>query len=219
LVNTERDHGRKQALNSLWNVQVFDQGTLLSSDLIEEAEVESMTKYFERQGYEVRSDFAWKPITPDSAPRAAQFAENETSTIREAIGILELRLRRTTAFESPAAVRQFCQLHIAGESDEWFCCLFLDSQHRLITFEKLFRGTIDGASVHPRVVVRRALEVNAAALILTHNHPSGLPKPSTADIKISQKLKEALALVDVRVLDHVIVGIEGTVSMAEEAVL
>ena len=206
-------------MNSLWNVQVFDQGDLLSSDLVEDAEVQSMTTHFERLGYEVRSDIAWKPMLSGHLPPPAQLIDSEATIIGKALGFLEQRLRSDTAFASPSDVKEYCQLHIASEPDEWFCCLFLDSQHRLITFEKLFRGTVDGASVHPRVVVRRALEVNAAALILTHNHPSGLPKPSSADIKISQKLKEALALVDVRVLDHLIVGVEGTTSMAESALL
>jgi DNA repair protein RadC len=145
--------------------------------------------------------------------------DSQQATIREAIGILESRLRTTKAFTSPSDVKHFCQLQIAVEKDEHFCCMFLDSQHRLIVFERLFRGTVDGASVYPRVVVRRALELNAAALILTHNHPSGLPEPSTADTKITQRLKEALALVDVRVLDHVIVGTDGTSSMADAGLL
>jgi len=98
--------------------------------------------------------------------------ESQQATIREAIGILESRLRTTKAFTSPSDVKHFCQLHIAVEKDEHFCCMFLDSQHRLIAFERLFRGTVDGASVYPRVVVRRALELNAAATIFTHNHPS-----------------------------------------------
>ena len=143
----------------------------------------------------------------------------QQATIQEAIGILESRLQASKAFTCPSEVKQFCQLQIAHEKDEHFCCMFLDNQHRLIGFERLFRGTIDGANVYPRVVVRRALELNAAALILTHNHPSGLPKPSTADIKITQRLKEALGLVDVRVLDHVVVGTEGTTSMAEAGLL
>lgn len=148
-----------------------------------------------------------------------EFTSNQQATIQEAIGILESKLRTTKAFTSPSDVKQFCQLHIAQEKDEHFCCMFLDNQHRLIVFERLFRGTIDGASVYPRVVVRRALELNAAAMILTHNHPSGLPDPSTADTRITQKLKDALALVDVRVLDHVIVGADGTTSMAEAGLL
>ena len=158
-------------------------------------------------------------FSPHSSPSTLGFADSQQETISEAIGILETRLRNTKAFTSPSDVKQFCQLQIAQEKDEHFCCMFLDSQHRLIAFEKLFRGTVDGASVYPRVVVRRALELNAAALILTHNHPSGLPEPSTADIKITGRLKDALALVDVRVLDHVIAGLNGTSSMAEAGLL
>jgi len=203
----------------LWNVQVYAQGDLISSDVIEETEVQPMTQHFESKGYEVRSELAWKPVIPDTLSPIPTIPDSEQATIREAIGILETRLRTTKAFTSPSDVKQFCQLHIASEKDEYFCCMFLDSQHRLIAFEKLFRGTVDGASVYPRVVVRRALELNAAALILTHNHPSGLPEPSTADTKITQRLKDALALVDVRVLDHVIVGTDGTSSMAEAGLL
>ena len=149
----------------------------------------------------------------------AEFTSNQQATIQEAIGILESRLRTTKAFTSPSDVKQFCQLQIAQEKDEHFCCMFMDSQHRLIAFERLFRGTIDCVSAYPRVVVKRALELNAAALILTHNHPSGLPEPSTADIKITQRLKEALGLIDVRVLDHIIAGTSGTSSMAEAGLL
>jgi DNA repair protein RadC len=144
-----------------------------------------------------------------------EFTSNQQATIQEAIGILESRLRTTKAFTSPADVKQFCQLQIAQEKDEHFCCMFMDSQHRLIAFERLFSGTVDGASVHPRVVVRRALELNAAAVIFTHNHPSGVPEPSQADISITQRLKNALKLVDIRVLDHIVVGTESTVSIAE----
>ena len=206
-------------MSILWNVQVYDQGDLLSIDVIEKSEVQSMTKHFESKGYEVRAELAWKPVIPDSPPQTSGLADSQQATIREAIGILESRLRTTKAFTSPSDVKQFCQLHIAQEKDEYFCCMFLDSQHRLLAFEKLFRGTVDGASVYPRVVVRRSLELNAAALILTHNHPSGLPEPSTADTKITQRLKDALALVDVRVLDHVLVGTDGTSSMAEAGLL
>lgn len=150
-----------------------------------------------------------------STAPCAEFTSNQQATIQEAIGILESRLQTTKAFTSPSDVKQFCQLQIAQEKDEHFCCIFLDNQHRLIGFERLFRGTVDGASVYPRVVVRRALELNAAATIFTHNHPSGLPEPSQADISITQRLKEALKLVDIRVLDHIVVGTEGTVSIAE----
>ena len=208
-----------QTIIPMWNVQLYSQGDFISSEIIEEAEVQSMTQHFERKGYEVRSEPAWKPVTPDSSQAKLAHAESQQATIQEAIGILESRLRKTKAFTKPDDVKQFCQLHIAAEKDEHFCCMFLDTQHRLIAFERLFRGTIDGASVYPRVVVRRALELNAAALILAHNHPSGLPEPSSADTRITQRLKDALALVDVRVLDHVIVGTEGTSSMAESGLL
>jgi len=101
---------------------------------------------------------------------------------------------------------------------EVFACLFLDNRNRLIAFEELFRGTIDGASVHAREVVRKALHHNAAAVILSHNHPSGVAEPSDADQQITVRLKEALSLVDVRVLDHIVVGDE-TVSMAERGMI
>ena len=100
-----------------------------------------------------------------------------------------------------------------------FCCLYLDNRHRLIAFDELFRGTIDGASVHPREVVREALAHNAAALILAHNHPSGVAEPSRADELITQRLRDALALVDIRVLDHLIVAGPETLSFAERGLL
>lgn len=146
-------------------------------------------------------------------------SEAQRTTIREAIDILESRIRNPQAFTSPDAVRDFCRLHLATERDEQFCCLFLDTKHRLLLFERLFNGTVDGASVYPRVVVRRALELNAGAVIFTHNHPSGQPEPSQADIRITENLKSALALVDVRVLDHLVVGLEGSVSLAERGLI
>jgi DNA repair protein RadC len=109
-------------------------------------------------------------------------------------------------------------LQLRDRPYEVFACLFLDTRHRVIAFEELFRGTIDGASVHPRELVRRALEHNAAAVILAHNHPSGVAEPSAADRQITTRLKDALALVDVRVLDHCVVGDE-IVSFAERGLL
>lgn len=203
----------------MWNVQMYNQGELIFSEIIEETDVQSMTQHFEREGYDVRSEPAWKSATRYGPQVPQDDAELQQATIREAIGILESKLRETKAFTKPSDVKDFCQLHIAQEKDEYFCCMFMDSQHRLIAFERLFRGTVDGAAVYPRIVVRRALELNAAALILTHNHPSGSPDPSQADRKITTRLKEALALVDVRVLDHVIVGVEGTSSMAEAGLM
>lgn len=159
-------------------------------------------------------------LSPDQAgSHYSDLPENQQAIIREAIGILESSFSRKEAFTNSESVRQFCQLKVAGNKDEHFGCMFLDNQHRLIAFEDLFRGTIDGAAVYPRVVVRRALELNAAAVIFTHNHPSGLPEPSQADQAITKRLRESLGLIDIRVLDHIVVGCEGTVSMAERGML
>ena len=125
------------------------------------------------------------------------------------------RLRRDSALESPQAVRDYLKAQLRHEQHEVFGCLFLDAKHRVLAYEALFRGTIDGASVYPRQVVKRALVHNAAALILTHNHPSGVAEPSQADRVLTERLKESLALVDVRVLDHFIVGDGEPLSMAE----
>ncbi|BAU77254.1 RadC family protein [Metapseudomonas furukawaii] len=124
-------------------------------------------------------------------------------------------LRRESALESPQAVRDYLKAQLRHAPHEQFACLFLDARHRVLAFEVLFQGTIDGASVYPRQVVKRALAHNAAALILSHNHPSGVAEPSAADRQLTQRLKEALALIDVRVLDHFIVGDGEPLSMAE----
>ncbi|AHE99482.1 RadC family protein [Thioalkalivibrio paradoxus] len=127
-------------------------------------------------------------------------------------------LQRGDAITSPAATRAFLSARLRDYPFEVFACLFLDNRHRVVAFEELFRGTIDGASVHPREVVRRVLHHNAAAVILAHNHPSGVAEPSRADEAITRRLSEALGLVDVRVLDHVIVA-DGIVSFAERGLL
>lgn len=124
-------------------------------------------------------------------------------------------LQRDSALESPQAVRDYLKARLRHEPHEVFGCLFLDSKHRVLAFEVLFQGSIDGASVYPRQVVKRALAHNAAAAILTHNHPSGVAEPSQADRLLTQRLKEALALIEVRVLDHFIVGDGEPLSMAE----
>ncbi len=128
---------------------------------------------------------------------------------------LAASIQRESALESPQAVRDFLKAKLRHELHEVFACLFLDTKHRVLAFEILFYGTIDGASVYPRQVVKRALANNAAALILTHNHPSGVAEPSQADKVLTERLKEALALVDVRVLDHFIVGDGEPLSMVE----
>lgn len=157
-------------------------------------------------------------LTMISKPAEA-ISDTQQATINEAIHILDSRLRKQNAFNKPKDVKDFCQLHIAQEKDETFCCLFLDSQHRLIAFEQLFTGTIDNASIYPRVVVRRALELNAATMIFTHNHPSGNSEPSQSDIHITKRLKDALNLIDVRVLDHIITGVSEVTSMAEKGLI
>lgn len=149
----------------------------------------------------------------------SDYTSDQRMTIREAIEVLETKIKTGDLFAQTTTTKKYCQLQLASERDEHFACLFLDNQHRLIAFEKLFRGTIDGASVYPRVVVRRSLELNAAALILTHNHPSGTANPSQADLNITQKLKSALETIDVRVLDHIVVGVEGCTSLAEQGSL
>jgi DNA repair protein RadC len=125
------------------------------------------------------------------------------------------RLERGSPLSSPAQTAQFLQARLRDCPHEVFAVLFLDNRHRVLAFEELFRGTIDGASVHPREVVRRALTHNAAAVILSHNHPSGVAEPSQADQRITARLRDALELIDVRLLDHLIVGDGNCCSLAE----
>lgn len=120
---------------------------------------------------------------------------------------------------SPAETRRFLQYHLGGHRREVFSCLFLDSQHRVLRCEDLFLGTLDGAAVYPREVAVRALQYNAAAVIFAHNHPSGVAEPSSADRRITERLCAALALLDIRVLDHIIVGRGREFSFAEEGLL
>jgi DNA repair protein RadC len=128
-------------------------------------------------------------------------------------------LRAGPVLSSPRATREFLSARLRDLEHEVFCCLYIDKRHRLIQFEELFRGTIDGASVHPREIVKLALKRNAAAVIVAHNHPSGVAEPSQADQLITLRVKEALALVDIRLLDHIIVGDGACVSMAERGLV
>ena len=125
------------------------------------------------------------------------------------------RLQRESVLNSPDEVRRYLQLQLGDRSREVFACLLLDNQHRVIAFEELFLGTINSASVHPREVVKLALSRNAAAVILSHNHPSGVAEPSLADISITRVIGEALSLVEIRLLDHMVVGDGEVVSLAE----
>jgi DNA repair protein RadC len=128
-------------------------------------------------------------------------------------------MRAGPPLDSPQATRDFLIRRLRDMPHELFCCLHLDNRHRLIAFDELFRGTIDGASVHPREVVKQALARNAAAVILAHNHPSGVAEPSQADELVTRRLREALQLVDIRVLDHMIVADNGCLSFAERGLL
>lgn len=144
----------------------------------------------------------------------------------EILAVMELarrataqQLRERAVFDTPDAVKSFLQMHLAHLQHEVFAVLFLDSQHRLIAMEELFRGTLTQTSVYPREVVLRALHHHAGAVILAHNHPSGSVRPSSADQHLTNTLQSALTLVDVRVLDHVIVAQGASLSMAEQGLL
>jgi DNA repair protein RadC len=132
---------------------------------------------------------------------------------------LHEEMQRGDALNSPHVVRNYLQLLLAGRHQEVFVVLFLDTQHRVIASEELFQGTLGQASVYPREVVKRALANNAAAVIFAHNHPSGVAEPSAADERLTATLKQALALVEVRVLDHFIVAMGTTISFAERGLL
>ena len=120
---------------------------------------------------------------------------------------------------SPADTESFLMARLRDLPHELFCCIYLDNRHRIISFEELFRGTIDGTSVYPREVVKQALAVNAAAIILAHNHPSGVAEPSQADERITRRLKAALELVDIRLLDHLVIGDGASTSLASRGML
>jgi len=140
--------------------------------------------------------------------------------IAEALRILDSRLRAGgEVMASPDAVKKFLRLHLAELEHEVFAVLFLDTRHRMIDYAELFRGTIDGASVHPREVVKETLARNAAAVVFAHNHPSGVPEPSQADLQLTRRLKEACGLMDIRVLDHIIIGGAASVSFAERGLI
>jgi DNA repair protein RadC len=149
-----------------------------------------------------------------SAKRAEVLAVMELA--RRAMG---QQLKEREAFGSPDAVKHYLQLHLAHKPHEVFAVLFLDAQNRLVAMEELFRGTLTQTSVYPREVVQRALKLEAASVVLAHNHPSGTVQPSRADEALTQTLKSALALIDVRVLDHVIVAPGDALSMAEKGLL
>jgi DNA repair protein RadC len=150
----------------------------------------------------------------------AQTFNSEDAIIDAALKILESRIeyKPREAITSPESAQQYLKLRLAGRERETFAALYLDNRHRVIAYEEIFHGTIDGCSVHPREVVKLALQHNAAAVIFAHNHPSGIAEPSRADEQITQRLKEALTILDVRALDHLIIG-DDVVSFAERGLM
>jgi DNA repair protein RadC len=152
--------------------------------------------------------------------RRSEFSAHDRSLIAAAIACLEARYQVPRAeLTSPEATRDYVKLRLDGLGYEVFAMILLDNRHGVLRYLELFRGTLDGASVHPREVVRLVMAHNAAAVILAHNHPSGVTEPSQADIRITQRIKDALALIDVRVLDHLIVGEGEGVSFAERGLI
>jgi DNA repair protein RadC len=147
-------------------------------------------------------------------------AQHEDWIVRQAIVLLEQRIFHAgPVLDHLTAVADYLRLQLVAEPNEVFAVLFLDKRHRALAFEPLFRGSIDQTSVHPRVVVQRALMLNASALILAHQHPSGATEPSAADRALTETLRMALATVDVRVLDHLIIGQGTPFSFAEAGLL
>ena len=164
----------------------------------------------------------------DESGRTDRFADLKSSTLSNAekeslmnlaLNILAARHRKGRVIKSPADTEAYLRLRMADLPNERFGCLYLDNRHRVLELRELFHGTIDGTSVYPRVVVQQTLELNAAAVILFHNHPSGVAEPSQADERITRRLKAALELIDVRVLDHFIVASGGSTSMASRGLI
>lgn len=144
---------------------------------------------------------------------------NQDSIIQMALNILTQRHSVGEVINEAQDTANYLRLKLSGYKNEVFCAIFLNNRHRIIAFEELFTGTINGASVYPRVVVQRVIQHNAAAVIFAHNHPSGISEPSSADTHITKQLVDALSLIDVRVLDHFIVGNGDTTSFAESGLL
>ena len=162
---------------------------------------------------------AIRPYTRKQDGTYAFHVPVDTDTIvRIAYTIVRERFHRPRSLKSPREAEEYLRLQLAGYENEVFFCIFLDNRHRVIEARCLFEGTINGASVHIREIVKETLKLNAAALIVAHNHPSGVAEPSEADVAITRRIKEALSLIEVRLLDHLVVaGVEVT-SLAERGV-
>lgn len=144
---------------------------------------------------------------------------SDDQIIAQALALLEARMRQASVLGSPGAVRDFLKLKLHDRQHEVFVCVFLDAQNRVLAVDELFRGTLTQTSVYPREIVKEALRHNAAAVIFAHNHPSGVAEPSRADEMLTAALRQALALVDVKVLDHFIVASGAALSFAERGLL
>ena len=167
-----------------------------------------------REGEAVDTTNRFAGLTPSQLLLAEQ-----ESVVDLAVRVLENRVCTGEIMSSPEKVRSYLRLKLSHVPNEIFSVLFLTNRHTVIGYEELFQGTIDGASVHPRVVAQRCLQVNASAVIFAHNHPSGIAEPSKADEAITRRLVEALGLLDIRVLDHIVVGGAGEVSLAERGLV
>lgn len=153
-------------------------------------------------------------------PRFAPASQSDDWIIRQAIALLEQRVFKAgPILDRPQAVKDYLRLKLVAEANEVFAIVFMNTQNRVLAYEPMFKGTLDSTAVYPRVVVQRALELNAGAVILVHQHPSGCTEPSSADRVLTDRLKAALALIDVRVLDHIIVGQGTPYSFAESGLL
>lgn len=143
---------------------------------------------------------------------------SDKEVMHKAKRAIDRKYRRGRCFQSPEAVQEYLRVKLGHEDNEIFVALWLDNRHRLIAYEELFHGTVDGTSVYPRVVVQKAIAHNAAAVIFAHPHPSGVAEPSSADENLTRRLQAALSLLDIRLLDHIVVG-DSCVSLAERGLL
>ncbi|WP_025769432.1 RadC family protein [Thioalkalivibrio sp. HK1] len=162
-------------------------------------------------------------LPPDRLADIPGIGPARAALIKAAIEIatryLEEGLQKREIFSCPEDTCHYLHARLRSRPHEVFACLFMDNRHRMIAYEEMFRGTINGTSVHPREIVKRALELNAAALIVAHNHPSGVAEPSETDRSMTRKLASALALVDLRLLDHIVIGDGDVVSFSQRGLL
>ncbi|WP_261887444.1 RadC family protein [Vibrio aerogenes] len=155
-------------------------------------------------------------FTPEEFSVLNSFSPSEKALFNEAAALISVKSRTNRdVFNTAEFAKRFCQYKIVHYEQEVFCLLLLDNQHRLIEFVELFHGTINRASVYPREIVKEVLKHNAAAVILTHNHPSGVPEPSHSDRRVTQQIVQILTLIETRVCDHIVVSTGGCVSFSE----